>query len=58
MNLNSDYLYQSNMDSSNNFNSKENMDEKMYNYTSFLCLFYKNLQAAIKIVSITYYIYM
>lgn len=55
MNLNSDYLYQSNMDSSNNFNSKENMDEKMYNnyYTSFLCLFYKNLQAAIKIVSIT-----
>lgn len=53
MNLNSDYLYQSNMDSSNNFNSKENMDEKMYNYTSFLWLFYKNLQAAIKIVSIT-----
>lgn len=53
MNLNSDYLYQSNMDSSNNFNSKENIDEKMYHYTSFLCLFYKNLQAAIKIVSIT-----
>lgn len=53
MNLNSDYLYQSNMDSSNNFNSKENIDEQMYHYTSFLCLFYKNLQAAIKIVSIT-----